>query len=69
MNVGGTFLKTLFGTVTLVDIHQLHQTLEQLKSRNVDVVHSLSNQLTYINGLDHVARVNTEAIANMSAVV
>jgi len=53
MNLGGTVLKTLFGTASVADIHQLHQTLEQLKSRNADVVHSLPNQVTYINGLDH----------------
>ena len=69
MNLGGTVLKTLFRTATVAHIHQLHQTLDQLKSRNADIVHSLSDQVTYIKGLYLVARVNSEAIANMSALV
>ena len=69
MNPGGTVLKALFGTATIADVHQLHQTLDQLKPRNADIVHSLSDQVTYIKGLDHVACINTEAITNMSTVV
>ena len=69
INLGSTVLKALFGTVTIADELQLHQTLDHLKSRNADIVHSLSDQVTYIKGLDHVARVNAEAKADMSTVV
>ena len=41
MDIGGTVLKALFGTATITDVHQLHQTLDQLKSRNADITHSL----------------------------
>jgi len=47
MNLRGTVLRTLFGTATVADLHKLHQTFEQLMSRNAAVVHSLSNQVTY----------------------
>jgi CII-binding regulator of phage lambda lysogenization HflD len=55
----------LFGTATISDIHQLHITLDEQQSKDADMVHSLSNQVTYVRKLDHVARVNSDAIANL----
>jgi len=54
---------------SVADIHQLHQTLDQLKFRSADIVHYLSDQVTYIKRLDHVAHISSDAIVNMSAVV
>ena len=51
LNLGGTILKTLFGTATLSDLNQLHGTMDELKSKEADNVHSLANQLTYVKGL------------------
>ena len=51
LNLGGTILKTLFGTATLSDLNQLHGTMDELKSKESDNVHSLANQLTYVKGL------------------
>jgi len=51
LNLGGTVLKTLFGTATLSDLNQLHGTMDELKSKESDNVHSLANQLTYVKGL------------------
>jgi hypothetical protein len=48
LNLGGTVLKTLFGTATIADVSLLHDTLDELKSRNSEIVHSVANQLTYV---------------------
>jgi hypothetical protein len=67
--LGGTVLKTLFGTATLADLSQLHGTIDELKSKEADIVHSLATQLTYVKGLGHNTRINTDAISNMSKIV
>jgi len=46
LNLGRTVLKSLFGTATVADRHKLHSTLGELKSKEVEIVHSLRNQLT-----------------------
>ena len=69
INVGGTILKSLFGTATVNDLHELHNTLDNLQTSTSDIVHSLTNQVTYIKKLDTMARVNAHAIANLSSIV
>jgi cell division protein FtsB len=69
INLGGTVLRTPFGTATVADIFQIQESIETLKRNNGDIAHSLLNQVTYIKNLDTFSRVNTEAIANMSKVV
>jgi len=34
--------------VTVSDIQQLHDTLNELQFQNFDIFHSLSNQVTYV---------------------
>jgi len=46
VNFGGSVLKTLFGTATIADVQQLHDTLNELRLQNSDITHSLYNQLT-----------------------
>ena len=67
--MGGTVLKTLFGTPTLSDLNQLHGTIDELKSKEADIVHSLANQLSYMKGLGQNPRVNADAISNISTIV
>ena len=62
-------MKALFGTVTIADVHQLHKTLDNLQSKNSDIVHSLADQVTYIRKLNSITNINTDAIANLSSVV
>ena len=69
VNFDGNILKTLFGTATIADIKQLHDTLNDLQLQNSDITHSLSNQLTYVKKLGTATEVNAEAIANLSSVV
>ena len=69
MNLGGTVVKTLFGTATLSDLDQLQGTINELKTRDADIVCSLANQLTYVKGLVHNTRIKTDAIKNMYCIV
>jgi hypothetical protein len=69
MNLCGTVLKTLLRTATLADLNQLHGTIDELKSKEADIVHSLANQLTYVKGLVENKRINTYAISDMSKIV
>jgi hypothetical protein len=59
MNLGGSISKSLLGTATVADLHKLHINLEELKSKQADIYHSLSNQLTYIKGIDFNSRINS----------
>jgi hypothetical protein len=67
--LGGTVLKTSFVTPTLSDLNQLHGTIDELMSKEADIVHSLANQLSYMKGLGQNARVNADAISNISTIV
>jgi len=69
VNFGGSVLKTLFGTATIADITQLHDTLNDLQLQNSDITHSLSNQVTYVKNFSTATGINTEAIENLSSIV
>ena len=69
LNFGGTILQTLFGIATVSELHMLHETLDELKSKDVDIAHSLANQLTYVKSLDHTVRVNADVILNLSTIL
>ena len=43
LNLGGNILKTIFGTATVADVHELHGVLDDLQNRNSDIVHSLTS--------------------------
>jgi len=69
LNLGGTILKSLFGTATINDLHVLRNTLDSLQTSTSDIVHSLTNQITYVKKLDIMMRVSACAIANLSSTV
>jgi len=69
LNLGGTVLRTLFGTATMTDLHRLHEGMGELQGRNAEVAHSLSKQVTYIRNLNAVTNLNTEALVNLSSIV
>jgi hypothetical protein len=62
-------LRNLFGTAVDSDIISLHNNFDELQSRQQDIVHSVANQLTYINKLDTITSVNPDAIANLSDII
>jgi len=66
LDVGGLVLKQIFGTVTVADIHSIHEVVDELRQRNSDIAHSVLNQLTYVKDL---GKINAEAIENLSSVV
>ena len=47
-NSGFKGLRTLFGTATLAYLNKLRNTLDEMEDKNSDLVHSLSNQVTYV---------------------
>ena len=69
VNFGVSVLKTLFGTATIADVQQLHDTLNDLQLQNSDITHSLSTQSTYVKTLSTATDVNAETIANLSSIV
>jgi len=69
INFGGAMLKALFGTAVDADITSLHNNFAELQSRQQDIVHSVPNQLTYINKSDTVTSVNGDGIANLSGII
>jgi len=50
-------------------VHLLHDVVNDLHQRNVDIVHSLANQLTYVKDLSTTTKVNADAIANLSTIL
>ena len=68
INLGGTILKTLFGTATVTDIHLLHETTDKLKFNNADISHSLTEQIAHIKK-SGAANKNSNTIANLSDIV
>jgi len=69
LNVGGSFLKVLFGTATVTDLADLHSTVDSLSQKQGEVVHALNHQLTYIKQMDATVRTDHEAIANWSMIL
>jgi hypothetical protein len=67
VDFGGTILKMLFGTATISDVHLLHDTVNDLQLKNADLVHSIANQLTYVKDMSITSKINTDAIAHLSA--
>jgi hypothetical protein len=53
----------------VTDVHKLHDVFTELKYRNLDIVHLLANQLTYVKKLDSLSAINADAIANLSSIV
>jgi hypothetical protein len=43
--------------------------MDEFKSKEADIVHSLANQLTYMKRLGQNTWINTDAISNMSTIV
>jgi hypothetical protein len=62
-------LRLLFGSATLADVEQLQETFDLLQSKNADIAHSLSDQLTYVKKLDTMTRINTNTLTNLSSIV
>jgi len=69
LDLGGSILKTLFGTAVVSDVTSLRNALDELQENQKDVIHSVTNQFTYIKRLDSITNVNVEAISNLSHII
>jgi hypothetical protein len=69
VNLGGYVLKFLFGTATMSDAHLLHDVVSDLQLKNLEIVQSLENHLTYVKISSTSSKINAEGIANLSQVV
>jgi methyl-accepting chemotaxis protein len=59
-------LKALFGTATVMDLNQLHSTVDELHKRVDLITHSLNSQVTYFKELDRTVKFNAETIIGLS---
>jgi hypothetical protein len=62
-------LKSFIGTATVADLYTLRTNLETLNLKEVDISHSVNNQLTYIKGINLNSRINSDAITNLSTIL
>jgi hypothetical protein len=54
INIGDP-LKFLFGVAITQQLQELHTTVENIKSRDGDVIHAIQKQLTYLKSVDEVS--------------
>jgi hypothetical protein len=69
INIGSKNMKTPFEAAMDSDVHLLHDVINDLHQRNVDIVHSLTNQLTYVKDLSTTTKINAEAFTNLSSIL
>jgi hypothetical protein len=69
VSLGVKRLRTSFGTATVPDIRQIHDTLNEIRHQNSDTFHSLLNQVIYVKKLSTATEINVDAIVNLSYIV
>ena len=47
----------------------MHNVIDELQESQKDIIHSVTNQFTYIKKLDSITNVNVEAISNLSRII
>ena len=62
-------LKILSGTAVVSDETSLHNVIDDLQESHKVIIHSVTNQFTYIKKLDSITNVNVEAISNLSRII
>jgi len=62
----GCILKWVFGTATLVDVEELHRTVDKMHRTEGNIIHSVNHQMTYVRSLDSAVKFNTEAVEPLS---
>jgi hypothetical protein len=69
INIGGDALKFLFGVATTQQLQELHTTVENIKSRDGDVIHAIQKQLTYLKSVDEAVSQNAVGLATIARIV
>ena len=62
----GSVLKWFFGTVTLLDVEEVHKTVDKMHRTEGDNIHSVNHQMTYLKTLDSAAKFNTDTVKTLS---
>jgi hypothetical protein len=65
-DIGGSALKLLFGVATTLDLHSLHEAVEDLHRRQDSVAHSIDKQLTYFRQLDETVTADHSIVTHLS---
>jgi len=63
--VGSTSKWFLF-TATLLDLEELHRTVDQLHRTEGEIFHSVNHQMTYLKTLDSAFKFNIETVENLT---
>jgi len=50
----------------LLDVEELHKTVDKMHRTEGDIVHSVNHQMTYLKTLDSAVKFNTEAVETLS---
>jgi uncharacterized protein with von Willebrand factor type A (vWA) domain len=66
LNAGGSVLKALFGTATMLDLNDLHSNVYELHRKEELMVHSLNQQVSYLKSLNGNVKANATAIFGLS---
>jgi len=62
----GSVLKWFFGKVTLLDVEEIHKTVDKMHRTVGDNIHSVNHQMTYLKTLDSAAKFNTDTVETLS---
>jgi len=62
----GSVLKWFFGTVTLLDVEEIHKTVDKMHRTEGDNIHSVNHQMTYLKTLDSAVKFNTDTVETLS---
>lgn len=69
INVGGTILKTLFGTMDSDDLERINSAVTELEKQTHNIIHAQDEQLTVIKKLNDRVSINSISIANLTHIV
>jgi hypothetical protein len=69
LDICGSILKSLFGTAVISYVTSLRDAFDELQLGQKDVIHSMTNQFTYIERLDFIINVKVDAISNLSRII
>jgi hypothetical protein len=59
-------LKWVFSTATLVDVEELHRTVDKMHRSERNIIHSVNHQMAYVKSLDSAVMFSTECVGTLS---
>lgn len=69
MDVGGTALKWLFGTLDSDNLEEINNRMQNIDTHVSGITHLLQKQITYINQSVQIGNRNTQSIVDMSKIL